>query len=83
VEVPEARFPLRRNPREGSIAGVLTGIANTFDLPADRVKVAYVLAAVFSAGFPALLIYGLLWFILPEVDAVAPAPATAPMASAV
>jgi phage shock protein PspC (stress-responsive transcriptional regulator) len=76
--VSESRFPLRRNVREGSIAGVLTGIANFFDLPADRVKVAYVVAAVLSAGFPAVLIYGLLWFMVPEMERVAaPAPPSA------
>jgi phage shock protein C len=75
-----ARFPLRRNVREGSIAGVLTGIANFFDLPADRVKVAYVVAAVLSAGFPAVLIYALLWFMVPEMEPAA-APVPPPAAS--
>jgi phage shock protein C len=44
---------------------VCAGIADHFDLSATQVRVAYVLLSIFSAGFPGLLVYLILWYLLP------------------
>lgn len=57
------RTPHRSEDR--MIAGVCAGIAEHFALPVTRVRVAYVLLSILSAGFPGLLVYLVLWFLLP------------------
>jgi phage shock protein C len=53
------------------IAGVCGGIAEYFGWPADRVRLLYVLVSVISAAFPGILVYLLLWFVMPEPDKTA------------
>lgn len=48
------------------IAGVCAGIAEHFGWDTTLVRVAYVLLSIFSAGFPGLLVYIILWFIMPD-----------------
>jgi len=50
------------------IAGVCGGIAEYFDLDPVVVRVGYVLLSVLSAGFPGILVYILLWVVIPERD---------------
>lgn len=47
-------------------AGVCGGIADWLDLDPSVVRIAYLLLSLFSAGFPGLLIYVILWIIIPE-----------------
>lgn len=49
------------------IAGVCGGIAERLGWPPNRVRVLYVLVSIFSAAFPGILVYLLLWFLMPEV----------------
>lgn len=48
------------------LAGVCGGIANYFDLDPTLVRIGYVVLSIFSAGFPGLLVYGILWLIMPD-----------------
>lgn len=48
------------------IAGVCAGIAEYLGLDVTLVRVLYVLISIFSAGFPGLLIYIILWFVMPD-----------------
>ncbi|MDQ2177745.1 MULTISPECIES: PspC domain-containing protein [Marinifilum] len=48
------------------IAGVCAGIAEYLGLDVTLVRVLYVLISIFSAGFPGLLIYVILWFVMPD-----------------
>ncbi|MGH7718214.1 MAG: PspC domain-containing protein [Gemmatimonadaceae bacterium] len=57
---------LRRSKSDRIIAGVLGGIAERFDMDATLVRVVYVVVSIISAAFPGLLIYALLWVIMPE-----------------
>jgi phage shock protein C len=57
---------LTRSITNRMIAGVCGGIAEYFDLDPTLVRVAYVLLSVISAGFPGLLVYIVLWVIVPE-----------------
>lgn len=55
---------LRSNDRW--IAGVCGGIADYFDWDPAMVRIIYLLLSLFSAGFPGLLIYIVLWIIMPK-----------------
>ncbi|MDM7924708.1 MAG: PspC domain-containing protein [bacterium] len=57
-----------RRSRDRWIAGVCGGLADYFGWPADRVRILYVLVSVLSAAFPGILVYILLWFVMPEAD---------------
>jgi phage shock protein PspC (stress-responsive transcriptional regulator) len=48
------------------IAGVCGGLANYFGWDAAKVRLLYVLISILSAAFPGLLVYIILWFVMPE-----------------
>lgn len=48
------------------IAGVCGGIADYFDFDPVLVRIIYLLLTLFSAGFPGVLIYIMLWVIMPK-----------------
>jgi phage shock protein C len=48
------------------IAGVMAGIAEYFNIDVTLVRVLYIFIAIFSAGFPALLVYVICWVIIPS-----------------
>jgi len=55
-----------KRSEDGMIAGVCSGIAEWLGWPsATRVRVVYVVASILSAAFPGILVYVLLWIILP------------------
>lgn len=54
-------------PRTGGwIAGVCAGIANYFSLDPTAVRAAYVVLSIVSAAFPGILLYILLWIVIPR-----------------
>jgi len=55
-------------PSDGMIAGVCAGIANYLGWPPTRVRLIYVLVSALSAAFPGILVYLLLWFLMPSAD---------------
>lgn len=59
---------LHRSKTDRKIAGVLGGIAAQYGWKSDTVRLVYVLISLFSAGFPGLLVYVLLWAVVPEED---------------
>ena len=64
----------RRLTRSGGsrLGGVCGGIGDYFGVDPTIVCIAFILFAVFSAGFGAVLLYGVLWAIMPEADPDAP-----------
>jgi phage shock protein C len=48
------------------IAGVCGGIANYLGWDPAMVRLLYVLASVLSIGFPGVLVYIILWIVMPE-----------------
>ncbi len=56
---------LRRSHNK-MIAGVCSGIAEYLDFDPSLVRIGYVLVSIFSAAFPGILIYIILWIIVPE-----------------
>jgi len=60
--------PLRRSRRNRMIAGVVGGLADYFGLDPSLLRVIYVLVSIFSAAFPGLLVYVILWLLVPLED---------------
>ena len=57
---------LLRSSSDRWVAGVCGGIAEYFGWDPAIVRLAYVLPSVFSAAFPGLLVYIILWLIMPQ-----------------
>ncbi len=58
--------PLRRSPNQRILGGVIGGFAEYFDRDASLLRVLYVLLSVLSAAFPGILVYLILWIVIPE-----------------
>jgi phage shock protein C len=56
---------IKRSKRDAMIGGVCAGIARHFDWSVTGTRVAYVLLSIFSAAFPGILVYLILWLVLP------------------
>jgi len=52
------------------LSGVCGGIAEYFGWDPTLVRLVYFLLSIFSAGFPGLLAYIVLWIIMPPADGV-------------
>ncbi|WP_372750946.1 PspC domain-containing protein [Labilibaculum sp.] len=50
------------------LAGVCAGIAEYLGWETSLIRIAYVLLSIFSAGFPGLLVYLILWVVMPDND---------------
>jgi phage shock protein C len=61
-----AEKPLRRSRRHRMFGGVIGGFAEYFDRDPTLLRVLYVLISVLSAGFPGILVYLVLWMVIPE-----------------
>jgi len=48
------------------LAGVCGGLANYFGLDPTLVRLGYVLVSILSAAFPGMLVYLILWIVMPE-----------------
>lgn len=57
---------LQRSKSQRMIAGVCGGIAQTYGWDPTIVRVLYVLISLFSAAFPGILVYIILWILIPE-----------------
>jgi len=57
---------LTRSRRDRKIAGVCGGLAEYFGWDPTVVRVVYVVVSVISAAFPGLLVYLILWMVMPE-----------------
>lgn len=57
---------LTRVKNDKVIAGVCGGIANYLGWDIALVRLLYVLVSIFSAAFPGMLVYLVLWIVMPE-----------------
>jgi len=55
-----------RSREHRMIAGVVGGIAEYFDKDPTLLRMLYVLVSILSVAFPGLLVYIVLWIIIPE-----------------
>lgn len=63
--------PLRRSRDHRMIAGVIGGLAAFFGLDPTTLRVVYVIGSILSAAFPGILVYLLLWLVMPLGEPVA------------
>jgi phage shock protein PspC (stress-responsive transcriptional regulator) len=61
--------PLARSRDDRVLAGVMGGIARRFGWNSTLLRVVYVVVSIASAGFPGILVYLLLWLLMPEEGA--------------
>ena len=59
---------LARSRRHRILLGVCGGLAEWIGWDPTLVRVLYVLVSVLSAAFPGMLVYVILWLIMPESD---------------
>jgi phage shock protein C len=59
---------LARSSTDRWIGGVCGGIARWLGWSSDGVRIAYVLLSFFSAAFPGLIVYLILWLAMPLDD---------------
>lgn len=60
------RSGLVRSRDNAMIGGVCAGIAEHFGWSVTGTRVAYVLLSILSVAFPGILVYVILWLILPR-----------------
>lgn len=57
---------LFRSRESKVIAGVCGGLAEFIGWDVSTVRILYVLISIFSAAFPGILVYVILWAVMPE-----------------
>jgi phage shock protein C len=57
---------LQRSKTDRMLGGVCGGIAKRYGWDPTIVRVLYVLISIFSAAFPGILFYVILWVLIPE-----------------
>jgi phage shock protein C len=57
-----------RSRSDRIVAGVCAGLADYLGWSPRSVRIGYVVLSVLSAAFPGILVYIVLWFVLPEED---------------
>ncbi len=69
--MPNPRSPLRRSRESRMIAGVCGGLAEWLRWDPTLVRILYVAGSILSAAFPGLIVYLILWAVMPEEDLAA------------
>ena len=59
-------MPLHRSNRNAMIAGVCGGIAEWLGWSPTWVRILYVVGSVVSVAFPGLIVYIILWVVVPK-----------------
>jgi phage shock protein C len=59
-------MPLRRSRKHSLIAGVCGGIAEWLGWSPAAVRVLYVVVSILSAAFPGVIVYIVLWIVMPQ-----------------
>jgi phage shock protein C len=63
---PGGRPRVARSRTDRVLAGVCGGIAAYLGWNPTHVRIGYVLLSILSAGFPGILVYLILWFVMPQ-----------------
>lgn len=62
-------MPLHRSTHNKIIAGVCGGIAEALGWNPTLVRILYVVLSLASAAFPGILVYIILWIVMPKAAA--------------
>ncbi len=60
------KHSLARSINDRVLAGVIGGIAHRFGWNSTLLRVIYVVLSVISVAFPGILVYLILWLLIPE-----------------
>jgi phage shock protein C len=66
--MPDVTRPLRRSRTNRQIAGVIGGLAEYLRVDPTLLRVIYVVGAIVSAAFPGIVVYLLLWLLIPDAE---------------
>ena len=66
--MPGISGPLRRSQSNRMIAGVVGGLAKYFGIEPTLARVLYVVGSIVSVAFPGILVYVILWAVIPQGD---------------
>jgi len=58
---------LIRSRTDRMIAGVCGGLAEYFDLDVSIIRILFVVLTIFTAAFPGILVYIIMWIVVPEL----------------
>ena len=58
--------PFTRSRTDRMLAGVMGGIARRFGWNSNLLRLLYVIFSIASAAFPGLIVYLILWLLMPE-----------------
>ncbi len=58
--------PFTRSTTDRVLAGVMGGIASRFDWNSTLVRVLFVILSIASVAFPGIIVYLILWLVMPE-----------------
>ena len=61
-------MPLHRSRSNRVLAGVCGGLADWLGWSPTVVRVLYVVVSIFSVAFPGILVYLILWLLMPQGD---------------
>ncbi len=61
-----ANVGLYRSNRSNMIAGVMGGIAERFGWNANLLRIVFITISLLSAAFPGILVYLILWLVMPK-----------------
>jgi phage shock protein C len=61
-----AKPALTRSIHDRVLAGVIGGIAHRFGWSPTLLRILYVVVSILSAAFPGILVYLVLWLLMPE-----------------
>ena len=62
----DPKNPLRRSSKQRVLAGVCGGLSEWLGWDVTVVRILYVVVSIFSIAFPGIIVYLLLWLLMPE-----------------
>lgn len=66
--MPQPRRPLVRSRHQVLVAGVCGGLAEWLGWDATLVRVLYIAGSLVSVAFPGILVYLILWAVMPKAQ---------------
>jgi phage shock protein C len=66
MNIQHGEVPLSRSLDDRMIAGVLGGLARRLGWDPTWLRIGYVLLSVLSAAFPGILVYLVMWLLIPN-----------------